>query len=73
MDFGGAGTLTGLSPPPCPSLGNFFFLGNRLEGASFVSLDAIRQLIQGTSIKLGAQNLYFKKKGLIPVRFLLLC
>ncbi len=29
----------------------------------FVSLAAIRDLIKGTSIKLGAQNLYFEEKG----------
>ncbi|MFC1991865.1 triose-phosphate isomerase [Chloroflexota bacterium] len=29
----------------------------------FVSLSAIRDLIKGTSIKLGAQNLYFEEKG----------
>ncbi len=29
----------------------------------FVSLSAVRDLIKGTSIKLGAQDLYFKEKG----------
>jgi len=29
----------------------------------FISLAAIRDLIKGTSIKLGAQNLYFEEKG----------
>ena len=29
----------------------------------FISLAAVRELIKGTSIKLGAQNLYFVKKG----------
>jgi len=29
----------------------------------FVSLNAIKELITGTSIKLGAQNMYFKDKG----------
>src|SRR3990172_9208874 len=29
----------------------------------FVSLFALRDLIKGTSIKLGAQNLYFEEKG----------
>jgi triosephosphate isomerase len=29
----------------------------------FVSLSAIKELIRGTSIKLGAQNMYFKDKG----------
>ncbi len=29
----------------------------------FISLHAVRELIKGTSIKLGAQNLYFEEKG----------
>ncbi|HIE17709.1 MAG TPA: triose-phosphate isomerase, partial [Dehalococcoidia bacterium] len=29
----------------------------------FISLAAIRELIEGTSIKLGAQNVYFESKG----------
>ncbi len=29
----------------------------------FVSLSAMRDLLKGTSIKLGAQNLYFEEKG----------
>jgi len=29
----------------------------------FVSLQAVRDLLKGTSIKLGAQNLYFEEKG----------
>lgn len=29
----------------------------------FVSLSAVKELIKGTSIKLGAQNMYFKDKG----------
>ena len=29
----------------------------------FISLTAVREIINGTSIKLGAQNMYFKEKG----------
>jgi len=29
----------------------------------FISLDAVKKCISGTSIKLGAQNMYFKEKG----------
>ena len=29
----------------------------------FISLAAVRELIEGSSIKLGAQNLYFELKG----------
>jgi len=29
----------------------------------FISLEAVRRVIEGSSIKLGAQNLYFKEKG----------
>ena len=35
----------------------------------FVSLAAVKELIKGGTIKLGAQNLYFEEKAPTPVRF----
>ena len=35
----------------------------------FVSLVAVNMMLQGSSIKLGAQNMYFDTKGLILVKY----
>ena len=40
---------------------------------NFVSLDRISNVLDGTNIKLGAQNVYYEKKVLLLVRQHLIC
>ena len=35
----------------------------------FVSLSTVKELLKGTSVQLGAQNLFYAEKVHIPVRF----
>ena len=39
----------------------------------FISLPAVREVVAGTKVKLGAQNMYFEEKGPTPARSRRLC